>query len=117
MEKSGWEPAEIASGLYGPYSQIGLVWAKVDASARAAKIKKKNAPVLAMKYGYIGAPTTFVSVRPLPGIWVCFWWNMMNMWAPISAANRPGISSTCRMYIRGMMSVPGYWPPNRKNDR
>ena len=67
-------------------------------------MKKKNAPVLAMKYGYIGAPTTFLLVRPVPGIWVCFWWNMMNRCAVTSARISPGISSTCRMYSRGMMS-------------
>ena len=60
-------------------------------------MKKKNAPVLAMKYGYIGAPTTFLSVRPGPGIWVCFWWNMMNRCAVTRARISPGISSTCRM--------------------
>ncbi len=49
----------MATGLYGPYSQIGLIWANVAARASAAKVKKKNAPVLAMKYGYSGAPTTF----------------------------------------------------------
>ena len=80
-------------------------------------MKKKNAPVLAMKYGYIGSPTTLVFVRPLPGIWVCFWKTMMNRCAVISASSRPGISSTWMMYSRGMMSLPGNGPPNRKNVR
>ena len=80
-------------------------------------MKKKNAPVLAMKYGYIGWPTTFLSVRPLPGIWVCFWWNIRNRCAVTSASISAGISSTWMMYSRGMMSVPGNCPPNRKNDR
>ena len=76
-----------------------------------------HAPVLAMKYGYIGWPTTFVLVRPRPGIWVCFWWNMKNRCAVISASSSAGISSTWMMYSRGMMSLPGNCPPNRKNDR
>ena len=106
----------IPDGLYGPYSQIGLICANVDSSASTAKMKKKNAPVLAMKYGYIGAPTTFALVRPLPGIWVCFWWNMKNRCAEISASSSAGISSTWMMYSRGMIKCPGNCPPNRKND-
>jgi hypothetical protein len=35
---------------------------------------------------------------------VCFWCIMMNRCAVISARIRPGISSTCRMYILGTMS-------------
>src|ERR1022692_309273 len=78
----------MATGVYGPYSHTGLIWANVEASDSAPKVKKKNAPVFAMKYGYVGAPTTFWSVRPLPGIWVCFWWNMMNRCAVISARDQ-----------------------------
>ena len=107
----------MATGLYGPYSQIGLICANAPARARTPKMKKKNAPVLAMKYGYIGWPTTFWLVRPLPGIWVCFWNTMMNRCAVISARSSPGMTSTCRMYIRGTMSLPGNGPPNRKNAR
>ena len=69
-----------------------------------------------MKYGYIGAPTTFFSVRPRPGCWVCFWWNMMNRCADTRPRIRPGISSTWMMYSRGTMSFPGNCPPNRKNE-
>ncbi len=107
----------MATGLYGPYSQIGLIWVNVAARVTAAKVKKKNAPVLAMKYGYMGAPTTFWFVRPLPGIWVCFWWNMRNKCTVIRASSNPGMSSTCRMYSRGMITCPGNGPPNRKNAR
>src|ERR1035438_2153978 len=67
-----------------------------------------------MKYGYIGAPTTLCSVLPLAGIWVCFWWNMMNRCAVISARISPGISSTCRMYILGMIKFPGDAPPSHE---
>ena len=70
-------------------------------------MKKNQAPPLAMKYGKNGWPTTFFSVRPRPGIWVCFWWTMMNRWAVISARIRPGISSTWTMYSLGMMMSPG----------
>src|ERR1017187_4878022 len=72
MKKSGCEPDEIDIELKGPYSQIGLICAKVAIRASTPKRKKKNAAVLAMKYGYIGWPTTFWLVWPLPGIWVCF---------------------------------------------
>ncbi len=80
-------------------------------------MKKNQAPPLAMKYGKNGWPFTFFSVFPLAGICVCFWWNMMNRWALMSASRMPGISSTWMMYIRGTMSCPGNGPPNRKNAR
>ena len=80
-------------------------------------MKKNHAPPLARKYGKNGWPTTFFSVFPLAGIWVCFWWNMMNRWAVISASRMPGISSTWMMYIRGTMMLPGNGPPNRKYAR
>ena len=41
----------MATGEYGPYSQTGLIWAKVDIRASAPKMKKNQAPPLAMKYG------------------------------------------------------------------
>ena len=47
--------------------------------------------------GGVAAATTFLSVRPGPGIWVCFWWNMMNRCAVTRARISAGISSTCRM--------------------
>ena len=106
----------MPEGLYGPNSQMGLICANVDISASTAKMKRKNALVLAAKYGYAGAPTTFLSVRPLLGIWVCFWWYMKNRCAEISASSRAGISSTWMMYSRGMIRFPGNSPPNRKND-
>ena len=33
----------------------------------------KNAPDLTANTGMTRTPTTFVSVRPGPGNWVCFW--------------------------------------------
>ena len=107
----------MATGTYGPYSQTGLIWAKVASRTSAPKMKKNHAPPLARKYGKNGWPTTFFSVLPRPGIWVCFWCTMMNRCAVTSARIRPGISSTCRMYIRGTIEVPGNGPPNRKNAR
>ncbi len=79
-------------------------------------MKKNHAWPLSRKYGKNGWPTTFFSVFPLAGICVCFWWNMMNRCAVISARMMPGIRNTCRMYIRGMTAVPGNSPPNRKNE-
>jgi hypothetical protein len=51
MYQSGWEADEIASGVYGPYSQIGLTWANVESSVSAAKMKKNQAWPLTRKYG------------------------------------------------------------------
>ncbi len=57
-------------------------------------------------------PTTFFSVRPGPGNWVCFWNHTRAMWAPMSASMMPGSSRMCSAYIRGMMISPGKSPPN-----
>src|SRR6266849_6999967 len=51
MYQSGWDADEMATGEYGPYSQIGLIEAKVASSAHAPNMKKNQAPVLAAKYG------------------------------------------------------------------
>src|ERR1700757_3644667 len=56
--QSGCEADEICTGLYGPYSQTGLIWAKVARTASAAKMKKNHAVPLAIKYGKKGWPTT-----------------------------------------------------------
>ena len=55
----------MATGEYGPYSQIGLIWANVASRTSAPKMKKNQAPPLAMKYGKNGCPFTFFSVFPL----------------------------------------------------
>src|SRR6516225_352594 len=47
MYQSGWEADEIATGVYGPYSQMGLIVAKAESSATAAKMKKNQELVLA----------------------------------------------------------------------
>ena len=65
MYQSGWEAEEIASGVYGPYSQTGLIWANVASMTSAPKMKKNQAWPLSMKYGQNGCPTTFFSVFPL----------------------------------------------------
>src|SRR5579863_3869590 len=117
MYQSGWEADEMATGVYGPYSQIGLIWANVARKAHAPKMKKNHAPPLAMKYGKNGWPVTFCSVFPLAGIWVCFWWTMMNRCAVISARIRPGNRNTWVMYILGTIELPGNGPPNKKNAR
>src|SRR6266851_7810972 len=81
MYQSGCDADEICTGLYGPYSQIGLICANVESSAVPAKMKKNHAPPLATKYGKNGWAVTFCSVSPLAGIWVCFWWNVKHRWA------------------------------------
>ena len=62
--QSGWDAEEIASGVYGPYSQTGLICANVDSATRAPKMKKNHAWPLSRKYGQNGWPTTFRSVFP-----------------------------------------------------
>ena len=48
MYQSGWEPAEISPGLYGPNSQTGLIDAKADSSVVTPKTMKKKPPALAV---------------------------------------------------------------------
>src|SRR5215831_15904165 len=67
MYQSGWDAEEIASGVYGPYSQIGLICANVESTTRTPKMKKNHACPLSRKYGQNGCPTTFFSVFPRPG--------------------------------------------------
>jgi hypothetical protein len=114
MYQSGCDADEIASGVYGPYSHTGLIWQNVASRTSPPKMKKNQACPLSRKYGQNGCPITFFSVTPLPGIWVCFWWNMTNRCAATSARMRPGTRNTCRMYSRGMIAVPGNGPSNRK---
>ena len=71
MYQSGWELAESMAGLYGPYSQIGLIWATVAKVAITPKTKKNSAPVLTMNTGYSGSPTSLFSRCFFPGH--CVW--------------------------------------------
>ena len=48
MYQSGWEPAVIWSGVYGPNSQIGLIVAIAPSSAITPKTTKKKPPALAV---------------------------------------------------------------------
>jgi len=49
--QSGWLAEETASGVYGPYSQIGLICANVASTASVPKMKKNHAVPLSRKYG------------------------------------------------------------------
>jgi len=51
MYQSGWDVLEDMAGLYGPNSQIGLIWAITPKTARIPNTKKNRAAVLAMKTG------------------------------------------------------------------
>ena len=108
MYQSGCEPLLTFSGLYGPNSQIGLICATVASTASAAKTNRNSDVVFIMKTGNIGAPTSTCSRSFLPGHWVCPWCQRIITCAVTSARRRPGISSTCTMYRRGMKSSPGY---------
>jgi len=49
MYQSGWDALEEMAGLYGPNSQIGLIWAIAPKTARTPNTKKNSAAVWAMK--------------------------------------------------------------------
>jgi len=51
MYQSGCEVLEEIAGLYGPNSQIGLIWTIAPKTARMPNMKKNRAAVLAMKTG------------------------------------------------------------------
>jgi len=63
-----------------------------------------------MKTGNIGEPTTFCSVRPLPGNCVCFWRTSKKRCALTSPMMISGTIKQCRMKKRGMIVVPGSCP-------
>ena len=44
MYQSGCEPADTCAGLYGPHSQIGLIWTRPPSAAQTPKTMK-NSPV------------------------------------------------------------------------
>ena len=54
----------------------------------------KNPVVLAMKVGNIGEPTTFFSVLPFPGNWVCFCLTRSPRCAARSPTMMAGMIST-----------------------
>ena len=51
MYQSGCDVLEETAGLYGPNSQIGLIWVIAPKPARTPNTKKNRAAVLAMKTG------------------------------------------------------------------
>src|SRR5476651_1972605 len=56
--QSGWVPAEMGDGSYGPYNQIGLMVKNVAISTITPNTMKKNPPAFAANTGMIGTPTT-----------------------------------------------------------
>ena len=61
-----------------------------------------------MKVGNIGEPTTFCSVFPFPGNWVCFCLTRRPRWAASSPTRMAGTISTWMMKNRGMITpLPG----------
>ena len=65
--QSGWLAAETTAALYGPNSQIGLIWRRPPISAMTPKTSMKKPPALSAKVGNIRTPTTLWLVRPGPG--------------------------------------------------
>src|ERR1041385_1286218 len=51
--QSGWEPAETTAALYGPNSQIGLIWKRPPSIATIAKQIMKKPPALTENAGNI----------------------------------------------------------------
>ena len=86
-------------------------------SAVTPPTMNKNPVVLAMKTGNIGEPTTFSSVLPLPGNWVCFCRTSKKRCAPTSPRMMSGTIRTCRMKNLGITAVPGKLPPKTQNAR
>ena len=54
MYQSGCEPAVTSDGLYGPYSQIGLIWSVAPIRAVKPNTTKKKPPALAAYWGSSG---------------------------------------------------------------
>ena len=77
----------------------------------------KKPVVLAMKTGNIGEPTTFFSVRPLPGNCVCFWRTSKKRCTLTSPMMTSGTIRQCKMKKRGMINVPGKLPPKIQKAR
>ena len=114
--QSGWEPALIWSGVYGPYAQIGLICTRPASRKTTPKITNMNPPALAVYTGSSGRPTTFSLVLPGPAHCVCFCTNTRIRCAVTRPTISAGISSTWMVNSRGMKSCPGKSPPNRKNE-
>src|SRR5882757_6498890 len=65
--QSGWLAADTIAALYGPNSQIGLIWNSPPSSAMTANTIMKKPPALSENAGNIRTPTTLLLVRPGPG--------------------------------------------------
>ncbi len=89
MYQSGWVPAEIGDGSYGPYNQTGLMVKNVAMSTITPNTMKKNPPALAANTGMIGTPTTLSLVLPGPANCVCLLITSSTRCTP-SAATRIG---------------------------
>ena len=95
--QSGWLADETTAALYGPNSQIGLIWKMPPSSAIMPKTIMKKPPALTENAGNIRMPTTLWLVRPGPGHCVCFCLTSSAMCTVIRTSRIAGISSTCRM--------------------
>src|SRR5690242_8434639 len=62
--QSGWLADDTTAALYGPNSQIGLIWNRPPRKAMTANTIMKKPPALAANPGNIRMPTTLWSVRP-----------------------------------------------------
>src|SRR2546430_15194838 len=67
--QSGWLAAETTDALYGPKSQIGLIWKSPPREAITANTHIENPQPLAAKPADTRTPTTFRLERRVPGHW------------------------------------------------
>src|ERR1700759_652455 len=70
--QSGWDPADTVYGVYGPYSQTGLIWNRPPKRKITPLTIMKSPVALAAYCGQIRLPRMLVSVLPTPGKSVCF---------------------------------------------
>src|SRR5689334_21376679 len=61
--QSGWLAADTTAALYGPNSQIGLIWKNPPSAAMMPNTIMKKPPAFAAKPGNMGTPTTLSLVR------------------------------------------------------
>ena len=91
MYQSGCDAADTWAGLYGPHSQIGLIWTRPPSAAMTPKTTKNRPVALPANVGKSRLPTTLCSVRPGPANWVCFCLTRISRCTAIRASRIAGM--------------------------
>ena len=105
MYQSGWAPVDTALGVYGPYSQIGLICARPPSATRTPATRNNRPTERSAYVGHRREPTTLCSVRPGPGNWVCFCRQTTARCTLSSPTISAGTTSTWTMNRRPSMLV------------